>query len=499
MKSKRAAKPRHDDVRPTRGALHVAVLVIAAALAYWPALDSPFLFDDRPAVVDNASIRSLTPSTVLSPPNDTPVAGRPLTNVTFAFNYAANGLNPRGYRLTNLAIHILAGLLLFATVRRALQLPRLGDRFGSHATDLACAAALLWTLHPLHSEVVNYITHRNESLLGVCYLLAIYATLRAAARDSAGWAAVAVVAALAGVFAKESIVSLPAAVILIDRVLIYDSWAQLLRARKALYAGFAAMWVVLGIMLSTGARSAVGFDGGTSAWVYLLNQAQLIPQYLKLTLWPRALVLDYGMPQPLMLGDVWLQGLLVLALIALVIVALVKTPAVGVLGAWFFITLAPTSSIVPISTEVGADRRMYLPLVGIIVLFVVGLLAPRKGAVSAPRKGAPDGSAPLPYSRAPLYGVPIILALLMIWGVTLRNREYASPLTMAETIVERWPNGRGHFLLGSLLLEAGRRREWMAELELSRRDYPGALFAIATEQLGAGQVAEGIATIQQFL
>lgn len=479
MKSKRAAKPRKD-ARPARVALHCAVLVIAAALAYWPALDSPFLFDDRPAIIENASIRTLAPSTVLSPPNDTPVAGRPLTNLTFALNYAAGGVNPRAYRLTNLAIHILAGLLLFATVRRALHLPRLNERFGEHATDLAFAAALLWTLHPLHSEVVNYVTHRNESLMGVCYLLAMYASLRAAARDSERWTAVAVVAALAGVFAKESIVSLPAAVILIDRLLIYDSWSQLFRARRALYAGFAAMWAVLGIMLSTGARSAVGFDGGTSAWVYLLNQAQLIPQYLKLALWPRDLVLDYGMPQALALGDVWLQGLFILALIVLVIVALVKAPAVGVLGAWFFITLAPTSSIVPISTEVGADRRMYLPLAGIMLLAVLAL-----------------SSWGLRHVR--LYVTTAVVAAAMMAGVVVRGREYASPLMMAETIVERWPSGRGHFLLGSLLLEAGRRREGMAELELSRRDYPGALFAIATEQLGSGQMAAGIATIQQFL
>jgi hypothetical protein len=494
VKSKRGSARRaverapapEDDARPTGIALRAAILVLAGALAYWPALDSPFLFDDRPAIVDNATIRTLAPSTVLSPPNDTPVAGRPLTNVTFALNYAAGGVNPRGYRLTNLAIHLLAGLLLFATMRRTLRLPRLRGRFGGDATDLAFAAALLWTLHPLHSEVVNYVTHRNESLMGLFYLLTIYASLRAAGTRGTHWTAVAIAASLAGVFAKESIVSVPAAVLLIDRVLVYDSWAQQWRARRALYGGFAAMWGVLGLMLSTGARSAVGFEGGTSAWVYLLNQAQLIAQYLKLTFWPRDLVLDYGVPQALVLGDVWLQGLVVVALAAAVVVALIRKPEAGLLGAWFFITLAPTSSIVPISTEVGADRRMYLPLVGLVVLFVMGLFA------LARRKGAP-------YGRATLYGVPVVLAALMIWGITVRNRDFASPLTMAQTIVDRWPNGRGHYLLGTLLIESGQRRDGMAQLEVSARDYPGALFAIATEQLGAGQLAEGIQTIQRFL
>ena len=457
------------------------VFVLAGAIAYWPALDSPFLFDDRPAIVDNATIRTLSPSTVLSPPNDTPVAGRPLTNVTFALNYAAGGVNPRGYRLTNLAIHLLAGLLLFATISRALRLPRLSGRFGDRATELAFAAALLWTLHPLHSEVVNYVTQRTESLMGLFYLMTIYASLRAADARGGRWTVVAIGASLAGVFAKESIVTVPAAVLLIDRVLVYDSWPALLRARKVLYGGFVAMWFVLAAMLSTGARSAVGFDGGTTAWVYLLNQARMITQYLKLAFWPRDLVLDYGMPQTLAVGDVWLQGLLVVALAAVVVIALIRKPEAGLLGAWFFITLAPTSSIVPISTEVGADRRMYLPLIGIVVLLVAGLfsLARRR--------------------RAPLYGVPLLLAALMIWGITVRNRDFASPLTMAQTIVDRWPNGRGHYLLGTLLIEAGQRREGMAQLEVSARDYPGALFAIATEQLGAGQLDEGIQTIQRFI
>ncbi len=87
----------------------------------------------------------------------------------------------------------------------------------------------------------------------------------------------------------------------------------------------------------------------------------------------------------------------------------------------------------------------------------------------------------------------------MIAGVHLRGREYVSPLAMSQTIVDRWPNGRGHFMLGTMLIEAGRNEEGMAQLRESARDYPGALFAIGTEQLGAGQMAEGIATLEKFV
>ncbi len=77
-------------------------------------------------------------------------------------------------------------------------------------------------------------------------------------------------------------------------------------------------------------------------------------------------------PQPVTLVDVWLPLLAVVgALAVLVLFLLVRRPQVGFLGAWCFITLSPTSSFVPIATEVGAERRMYLPLAGLVVLVVL--------------------------------------------------------------------------------------------------------------------------------
>src|SRR5204863_7713545 len=96
-----------------------------------------------------------------------------------------------------------------------------------------------------------------------------------------------------------------------------------------------------------------------------------VARYRGLTVWPRWLVVDDGLPQLVRSVDVVPQGMLILALIAATIVALVRRPAVGFLGAIFFLTLAPTSSVVPILSEVGAERRMYLPLAAIVVLVVV--------------------------------------------------------------------------------------------------------------------------------
>jgi hypothetical protein len=183
------------------------------------------------------------------------------------------------------------------------------------------------------------------------------------------------------------------------------------------------------------------------------------------------------------------------------VAALFVRPAIGLAGAWFFITLAPTSSFVPIATEVGAERRMYLPLAGLVLLVVVlawhGLRVLRRDS------GPAEQDRPYGGDLHPTYtfggAVMAVVCALMVAGVVVRGREYGSELTMAQTIVDRWPNGRGHFMLGTALIEAGQHEPGMSQLRLSARDYPGALFALGTEQLGAGQYTEGIDTLKRFI
>jgi hypothetical protein len=155
--------------------LAVAVILILVALgAYWNSFNVPLLLDDRSAITDNASIRHLGRiGDVLSPTTVTNAA-RPLLNLSFALNYAEGGMTVRGYHAINLLIHICAGLALLGVVRRTLLSPGLRHRYGEAALPLAAFAALLWTLHPVQTEAVTYISQRAESLMGLFYLLTLY-------------------------------------------------------------------------------------------------------------------------------------------------------------------------------------------------------------------------------------------------------------------------------------------------------------------------------------
>src|SRR5579871_3226550 len=166
--------PRPLLLPPARVALALAALTV---LAYANSFSALYLFDDGGAILENPTIRQF--STALAPiPNGTPVSGRPLVNLTFALNYAAGGLAVEGYHAVNLAIHVLAVLALFGTVRRTLQLPTFAPPWRQASLEIAGVTALLWAVHPLQTESVTYLSQRAEELMGLCYLTTLYAFVR---------------------------------------------------------------------------------------------------------------------------------------------------------------------------------------------------------------------------------------------------------------------------------------------------------------------------------
>lgn len=464
----------------TRTYVGGCLIVLAGALTYANSLSGPLLLDDQSAILINPQIRHLWPLVeALAPPLDSELASRPIVNFSFAINYAIGGLSVGGYHIGNVSLHILSALVLFGIIRITLATSKLRDRFATASDGIALACALIWMVHPLQTESVDYITQRTELMMGLFYLLTLYCAIRAAGSSASDrWQVAAIVSCLLGMGCKESMVTAPVVVMLYDRIFIFDSMREAWRSRKRLYAGLLVSWLVVAALLTSHAHT-VGFSSGVSAWTYLLNQAQMIVQYLKLTLWPHALVLDYGLPRRLVLMDVLPQAALVVALVMLTAMALVVRPMAGFLGAWFFITLAPASSFVPIVTEVGAERRMYLPLAGVVVLAVMGacLLLEKVGR----------------RARVPIAIVALSLVVVALgYATAQRNHDYASGVSLLQTSVDRWPHGRAHFNLAVVLKEQGRVDEAMAHLRAAVTDNPQAQFALGSELYDRGQFDHAI-------
>jgi tetratricopeptide (TPR) repeat protein len=429
------------------------VVVLAGWAAYSNSFAGPFLFDDLDSIPGNPTIRHLSPiwSAMWAPPS-AGSAGRPLLNLSFALNYAFGGLNVWGYHVLNLAIHLLAGLTLFGIVRRTLQnwvkLPAVGagQTPGLSPAVPALAVALLWTLHPLQTEAVSYVSQRAESLMGLFYLLTLYAFIRYAEEGKTRQAVFSIVFYLLGVASKEMIVTAPVAVLLYDRTFVSGTFREAGRRRWKYYALLASPWLLLGYQLSGVHARGAGLNVGGSWWDYALMEGRVVLQYLGLAIWPYPLVFDYGRGVD---AASWAEAPYVVAVLLLVagVAWLLFRPsppdsggrAVGFAGAWFFLVLAPTSSVVAVSNLPMAEHRLYVPLAGVIAVVALGI-----------------------YRWLGSRSVPVWLALAAAAGAltAVRNEDYRTALRMWTVTAEQQPeNARVQTNLGQALEAAGRPDE----------------------------------------
>lgn len=364
--------PEVTRTRPThKTSVVVAAVVLAILTAYFGTLHVPFLLDDEASIIDNTSIRNLwAPSEVLSPPATSGTGGRPIANLSFAVSYAISGLEPWGYHVLNLSFHALVALTLYGVVRRTLKKPLLHAKFGEKSNFLAGAIAILWAVHPLQTQTVTYISQRTESLMALFFLLSLYCFIRGTEGRTRLWNSLAVVACLLGALCKEVIATLPLVVFLYDRTFIAGTFRAALRQRWRFYGFLSMSWLLLGSLLVGVSKRGVGFDLGVSSFQYALTQTKAVVHYLSLCVWPYPLIFDHSpifldsfaaaLPYPLILGT----------LIATVIWTSIRWPIWGFVAGWFFIVLAPTSSVVPVTGAPIAENRPYLALAAIITLFV---------------------------------------------------------------------------------------------------------------------------------
>jgi tetratricopeptide (TPR) repeat protein len=427
-----------------------------------------------------------------------------MTNLSLAINYSLGGTDVRGYHAGNLVIHLLAGLTLFGIMRRSFLQPRLPGQFGAWALPLALATTVIWVVHPLQTEAVTYIVQRAESIVGLFYLLTLYCAIRGAESPQPGiWYVLSVASCAMGMASKEVMASAPLVVLLYDRTLISQSFEEAFRRRWRLYASLSATWVLLGYLMVSGSiiyssNASIGrYSDSMSVtwWEYLLTQPAVILHYLKLTVWPRTLCLDYGWP-PAKTWTSIVPALLVIAvLLGATCRAIKKNSVLGFLGAWFFLILAPSSSFFPLR-ELAFEHRMYLPLAAIVVLVItVGSrilvsLARRIGA----RESDVSGIA---------YALVSVIVLTLGCLTARRNEDYRTTISIWSDTARKEPrNPRAFNNLGTELDREGRVQEAIACFEQAVQLQPGWARAhnnLGNVLLGAGRPQEAIGQYEEVL
>jgi protein O-mannosyl-transferase len=399
-----------------------------------------FLFDDL-HLVANPKMHELWPWGEIAQPT------RPLASWTLQLNAVLGGMKAWHFHLVNIAIHAAAGCVLFGLVRRTLELPGIAARLRNHATSFAFLAAVLWTVHPLQTQSVTYISQRYEALMGLFYLGTLYCLVRGfQSSRSTAWYLGAVASAWAGAGSKEVIATVPLVALLYDVAFLSSTWRSALRSRGWVYLLLLTpvAWIVWSLkraMVEAGPTVGFGMKS-VSMWEYLRTQPSVLLHYLKTAFWPDTLILDHGWP---IANDPWQiygLGAVIVMLVGVSLWAMWKHPKLGFLGLAIFLILAPTSSIVPVK-DLAFEHRMYLSLAPLIMLTMLAVESALFRLIT----------------RETVRGTLIAtLALVSILGLSLRtiarNRDYARPVTIWSQCIENNPHHpRPYRILADIYLD----------------------------------------------
>jgi tetratricopeptide (TPR) repeat protein len=470
-------------------------ILAATVLGYARVLDGALQYDDTIGIERNPEVKDLAnfgPGRFLASYFS---AGRPVTNLTFALNYATGRLKPWNFHLTNLLLHLGVVLLAWAFTRKVLGLAGAARTEGT-----ALVVAGLFALHPLQSQAVSYISQRAEVMGSGFYLAALLLVLAAERRGPGRralplWTAAFAAFAL-GLGAKAIVVTMPVAWLLLVLVAPGPAgrarllpWRYRLRAFVP-FAAFAALFAirsVTSLVPESNAGFAVPSVGGGS---YALTQLRVVATYLRLLFWPAGQNLDWDYPMSRSLGEpaVLGAGFLLAGLAAGAVVLVVsarrqegpdgaasRVSGFGVL--WFFLVLSVTSSFVPLA-DVIMEHRVYLAAWGIIVAVAVGV---------------ERATARFPGYLAASVAVGAAGAAALALGVALhaRNAVWETRRALWSDVAAKAPGKAGAYLsLGAALQDEGLTEEAVATyrrgLDLTGDD--GAMRIQLLRNLGAGLI-----------
>ena len=440
-------------------ALVAGGVMLAVLAVFWSSLEAGFVYDDLPRIVQaEGRLGSIWPPDWLFD------GQRPVVQLSLVLNHMAGGMDPRGYHLFNLLVHVAStGLVCLVMLQGGRRLAErgvigLGDR---GLLAVAAAVALVWALHPVQTATATYVIQRAESLAASFSLLAILLLLGAGRRPGAWRNILILVSIVMALGSKPTAVVLPALLLLVDWSIVAGSWRVLLDRRRGLHV---AAWSCLLVLMGTGAvqslwrsegLAGVGFDGvGTTPIAYAISQVSAAGVYARVLIDPAAMSIDHGVEA---LQPTWtsISGILIITtLLVLLVIAIVRRAWWVVIPGAVLLCMLPTSSVVPLVDPV-ADHRLHLALLPI----VIGVVAVAARTLKAlPAAGRPAGAG---------LAAVLLAAILVGEGLAVRHRnaDYADPVRLWNTVAERRPRHvRGLVNRAAIALQDGRYEDASRDL-----------------------------------
>jgi protein O-mannosyl-transferase len=352
-----------------------AIIAALILIAYSNTFTSAFHFDDNPSIVENGGIRHFTWDSFVSQFSGT----RPIVNLSLLFNYQLSGMNVIGWHIFNIGLHIANSIFVYLFILWTLNLPSLSARYGGvRAKRMALFGSLLFALHPIQTESVTYIISRTELLATFFYLATFLFFIKGVRLRKYSYFIGCFFMSLFAMGSKEWAVTLPAMLFLYDFLFIAEGKLQTVLTRTMVYILVALPWGFVAYNLTTSKLSGAGFgisgQNNITPLTYQLTSLNVLWTYIRLLFFPINQNLDYTFPLARTLFEfptlLSLIGHICVVAASLWLYIKKKLTLLPFGAAWFYITLSPTQSFVPI-LDVIFEHRLYLPSIGFFIVFIL--------------------------------------------------------------------------------------------------------------------------------
>jgi tetratricopeptide (TPR) repeat protein len=336
-----------------------AILAVAVLLAYFNALGGAFQFDDYNVIVNNPAVHSLAGWL------DSMPGIRPLLKFSYALNWTIHS-GPFGFHLFNVLVHAVNTVLVYRLLSAL-------SAEGPEAQRAPLVGALLFALHPVQTEAVTYICGRSVSLMALFYLWSVLVWLRAdRSENPKPWRVFSAGLFGAALLVKETAVTLPLALLLLDGIRLRLAPAQMLRRQS--WHWLVLIGGLLVIAASPAYRHLLDVSLSTRETIdNLLSQANAVYYLAGQLILPWRMNIDPELP--VMTGATPVLVLRMALIVAIIVFGLRNLrrypwPALAIL--WFFLHLLPTNSLLP-RLDVANDRQLYLASIGVFFLAGIGV------------------------------------------------------------------------------------------------------------------------------
>lgn len=437
-----------------RSDLFIYILLAAAVLlAYSQVLHFEFVsYDDPDYVTANPHVEAGLTAASVAWAFSSGFAGNwfPLTWISHMLDWQLFGPNSGWHHFTNLWIHALSTLLLFAVLERMT-----GARWRS------AFGAFLFGLHPLHVESVAWIAERKDVLSGLFWMLTLWSYAAYAARPGRMRYLLTLFLFCLGLMAKPMLVTLPIVMLLLDRWPLRRG-TRILEKLPFFLVSIAASAVTYFVHRSEGAT--VSFEV-IPAIVRFENSLVSYAVYILKTLWPIDLAVFYPYPQGSIILPAVIAGTALAAITALAMHLSRRYPYLTVGWFWYLVTLLPVIGLIQVGAQARADRYTYIPMIGLSIAIVWG---------------GSEAFAGWPRVRGTLGAAVCLACFLLTW---MQLQYWRDSISLYRHAIAVAPDSYlMRFNLAALLESRGDHTEAVEQFRETVRRRPG--YALAHAALG---------------